>query len=201
MHVYRSLPILGLIAAGLAGCSGNPLSLQNVSDASSTETKIATSSLAVPGIVMASLGGSTTERVEPPVEIYSRIARGALRCWFGMQGSLKKTHVFHADVSSQTTGGGAEIAIYERDKTGQAPRSIRAFRISIAASGNGSHVQPENFRMPENVARDMAADVGRWTQGQDDCSVVGLGGWTAEKAKDEAPAEPAATKAKAPAKR
>ena len=155
MHCYRSLPIWGLIAVGLAGCSGNPLSLPSVSETNPAGTNIATAGLALPDIVMASLGGSTTERVEPPIEIYSRIARGALRCWFGTQGSLKKTHVFHADVAPPTTGSGAEIAIYERDKSGQSPRSIRAFRIAIAVSGNGSHVQPENFRMPENIAREI----------------------------------------------
>ena len=189
-------PLIGVpLALAVPGCSGTPLSLTGLSDPTAADpapgTNLATSSIAAPNLKpilnMASLGGSTTERVEPPVEIYSRIARGALRCWFGTQGSLKKTHVFHADVAPPSAGGGAEIAIYERDASGQVPRSVRAFRITIARSGDGSNVQPENFRMPEAVARDMDADVGRWAQGADACSVIGLGGWTAQPGKEEAP--------------
>ena len=133
-------------------------------------------------VVAADPGAISTELAEPPVEIYSRVARGALRCWFGAQGSLKKTYVFHADVAPQTSGGGAEIAIYERDTTGQSPRSVRAFRISIAPTGGGSRLQSDNFRMAPEVARDMSADLGRWVQGQHSCSVVGIGGWKAEPA-------------------
>ena len=147
-------------AIGIAGCGSAPLP------------------------TLSGLGGVTTEHAEPPVEIYSLIARGALRCWFGTQGSLKKSHVFHADVAPDSTGGGAEIAIYERDKSGQA-RSIRAMRITIARSGGGSNVQLENFRMPDTVAADMVADVNRWVLGQQGCSVIGLGGWAAEPGKDE----------------
>ncbi len=210
------------LALAVPGCSGTPLSLTgppapsaNASaPAEQPGTEIATSSVVAPApnpaanpgtnqvanpilsplLNMASLGGSTTDRIEPPVEIYSRIARGALKCWFGTQGSLKKTHVFHADVAPPSAGGGADIAIYERDLTGQSPRSVRAFKIMIARSGEGSNVQPENFRIPETVARDMSADVGRWTQGSEDCSVIGLGGWTARPGAEEAPATSAATK-------
>ncbi len=197
------------LALSLTGCSGTPLSLTGLSEPSPADaqpgTKLPTSSITVPALNpilnMASLGGSTTERVEPPVEIYSRIARGALRCWFGTQGSLKKTHVFHADVAPPSAGGGAEIAIYERDLSGQSPRSIRAFRITIARSGDGSNIQPENFRMPETVARDMSADVGRWAMGTDECSVIGLGGWTAQPGKEEAPPAPATAKKAEKAKR
>ena len=134
---------------------------------------------------LSGLGGVTTEHAEPPVEIYSRIARGALRCWFGAQGSLKKAYVFHADVAPDSAAGGAEIAIYERDKAGQGARAVRAMRITIARSGGGSNVQLENFRMPEAVAADMGADVNRFVQGQQGCSVIGLGGWQAEAGKDE----------------
>ncbi len=125
-------------------------------------------------------GAIKSEHAEPPIEIYSRVARGALRCWFGAEGSLKKAYVFHADVAPPSGGSGAEIAIYERDSTGQTPRSIRAFRITIAPTGGGSSLQSENFRMAPEVARDMSADLGRWLMGQRNCSVVGIGGWKAE---------------------
>ena len=186
--------ISGFLAAALPGCSDGPLALTGLPTSS-----LATPGLATSGAAGSSRGGISSEHAEPPVEIYSRIARGALRCWFGTEGSLKKTHVFHADVAPAATNGGADIALYERDKSGQTPHAIRAYRIAIARSGEGSSVQSENYRMPDSVAHDMGADIGRWGQGQEGCSVVGLGGWTAEQLKDE-PAKtttPLAKKAKA----
>ncbi len=126
----------------------------------------------------ASLGASpNSAHAEPPIEIYSRIARGALACWFGAQGSLKKSHIFNADVAPETAGGGAEIVIHERDPTADNPRSFRAYKVAIGRSGDGSNVQVENMRMPVNVAKDMDGDVLRWSKGQVGCSVVGTGGW------------------------
>ena len=34
-----------------------------------------------------------------PTEIYTLVAGGALRCWFGADGPLKATHVFHAEAA------------------------------------------------------------------------------------------------------
>ena len=130
---------------------------------------------------------------EPPVEIYSRIARGALSCWFGPQGSLKKTHVFHADAAPPSAGGEAEIILHERDTGAQSPRSLRWFRINVVKAGEGSTVQVENLRFPEPAAREMTADVVRWAGGNFDCSVMGVGGWGA---KPSAGQEPPPDKAK-----
>ncbi len=115
-----------------------------------------------------------------PTEIYTRIARGANICWFGPQGSLKATHVFHADVQPPTSGGAAEIVLQQRDPvtaTSQSPRSLRAFRIVITASGDGSHMSSENLRFPETVGKTMQEDVARWAKGETGCSIVGTGGW------------------------
>ena len=141
------------------------------------------------------MAARASDYVEPPIEIYSRVAAGALRCWFGSQGSLKKTHVFHADVPPGE-GSSAEIVLHERDNTGANPRSVRAYRIRITSTGAGSRVEAENFRMPESVARDLAADTVRWAGGTANCSVIGIGGWSAEAKKGEPEPEPAAKKKK-----
>ncbi len=135
----------------------------------------------------------SVSHAEPPVEIYSRIARGALSCWFGPQGSLKKTHIFHADAAPPSAGGEAEIILHERDAGAQSPRSLRWFRITVIKAGEGSTVQVENLRFPEPVAREMTADVVRWAGGTYDCSVMGVGGWGA---KPVVGPEPPADKAK-----
>ncbi len=144
-----------------------------------------------------------TAHAEPPVEIYSRIAKGALNCWFGPQGSLKRTHIFHADVSPPSAGGDAEIVIHERDTAAQSPRSIRFYRISIMRAGEGSTVRIENLRFPEVVAKDLVADVVRWAGGSSECSVMGAGGWNAkpQTAAEAAAAQAAMAKKKQPVKK
>lgn len=126
-----------------------------------------------------SLSPSASVHPEPTVEVYSRVARGALACWFGSSGSLKRTHVFHADVAPESKGGDVEIVLHERDQAAQSPRALRAFRISIVRSGSGSRMVSENLRLPEAVGRDLQADIRRWAAGETGCQVVGTGGWTA----------------------
>ncbi len=161
---HAGLVVTRLAAAALgfalSGCGGSPLP--------------ATLGVAV---------GSTVHP-EPPVEIYSRIARGALSCWFGANGNLKKTHIFNADVPP---GGAAEIVIHERDGVAPSPRSLRSYRITISPSGEGSHVAIENLKFPEPMATDLKADVVRWAGGRSDCSVVGVGGWNAAPTKGDPP--------------
>lgn len=132
-------------------------------------------------LLPATLGAPISAQLAaPPVETYSRIARGALQCWFGAQGSLKKSHIFNADVAPESSGGGAEIVVHERDNAADNPRSFRAYKVAIVASAGGSTVGLENLRMPIPVARDMDADVLRWARGETSCSVVGTGGWAAK---------------------
>lgn len=144
-----------------------------------------------------SIASSTSVHPEGPIEIYSRVARGALPCWFGAQGSLKKTHIFHADVAPESKGGATEIVIHEKDPAADSPRSLRAYKISIAASGSGSQMTGENLKMPADVAAGMRSDLLRWAKGETGCSVVGTGGWGASaKPGEEPPPEPPSTPAK-----
>lgn len=131
---------------------------------------------------------------DAPVELYSKVARGALACWFGPKGSFKGSHVFYANASPPTAGGEAEIVIHKKDTVvGDSPRAIRAFKVTFTRSGDGSLMTAENLRFPEPVAKDMYADLARWARGQDGCSVMGAGGWNA-KAGQETDAEPASKK-------
>ncbi len=118
----------------------------------------------------ATLGSApSSTHAEPPVEIYSRIARSALICWFGAQGALKKSHIFHADVAPEATGGGAEIILHERDDAAENPRSYRAYKITVTPAAGGSEVVAQNLRMPSDVGRQMDADVIRWANGKPEC--------------------------------
>ena len=173
---FVELPFVLLLAV-VGGCSGAPLALPPV-----------TGSLGPPHLPV-------SPSSDPPVEVYSRVARGALKCWFGPEGSLKKTHVFHAKVDPPVNGGTAEIPVHTRE-AGSSHGVLRAFAVGIAPSGEGSVVEAQNFRFPEPQAATMIADVGRWAAGKGDCSVVGTGGWDAAPPPPAgaSPAGPVATK-------
>lgn len=156
---FRLTPLLH-IALITGGCTGVPLALPPT-----------TASLSPPP-------QSVPPSVDSPVEVYSRVARGALRCWFGPEGSLKKTHVFHAKVEPPSNGGAAEIGVHTRE-AGSSHGVLRAFGVAITPSGSGSVVEAQNFRFPEPQAAIMIADVSRWAAGKDECGIVGTGGWDA----------------------
>jgi hypothetical protein len=119
-----------------------------------------------------------SNNVASPVEVYSRVARGALKCWFGPEGSLKKTHVFHAKVDPPDKGGTADIGVHTRE-AGSSHGVLRAFGVTITPSGSGSLIEAQNVRFPEPQAAIMIADVNRWASGKSECAIVGMGGWDA----------------------
>jgi hypothetical protein len=180
-------PVLLALATLCGGCSADSSTIKNLSG-DSPALKTLTNSLG-PGV------SPTVTSADPPIEVYARVARGALKCWFGPEGSLKKTHVFHAKADSPTDGTPIEIAVHTRDE--ETSRGVlRAFAISITPSGSGSLVESKNIRFPTAQADLMVADVGRWTSGKDDCSVVGTGGWAAGAPAADGPTAASATTAK-----
>ena len=80
--------------------------------------------------------------------------------------------------------------LHERDQGAPSPRSLRTYRITIATSGEGSRMMAENLKMPEAMAKDMRADLARWSTGNATCSSVGTGGWGAAAAATGRDAEP-----------
>jgi hypothetical protein len=135
------------------------------------------SSATLPTLPLPSLSAAYQQ---PPSEIYARIARGALGCWFAASGPLKRTHIFHADVAPPSDNAGAEIVIHERDNTtGQNPRAIRAYRIAITRAPEGTFVASENLKLPAALATRMEGDINRWAKGQAGCNTPGTETWQA----------------------
>jgi hypothetical protein len=165
----RTSVLLGLVML-CGGCSADSSTIKNLSGEGSA-LKTLTKSLG-PGTM------PVVTSADAPIEVYARVARGALKCWFGPEGSLKKTHVFHAKADSPTDGTPIEIAVHTREE-GTSHGVLRAFAITITPSGSGSLVESKNIRFPAPQGDLMIEDVGRWTSGKDDCSVVGTGGWNA----------------------
>jgi len=117
--------------------------------------------------------------VGPPTEVYSRVARGAMACWFGTAGPLKADFVYHAEAEPPAQGGKAEIVIHERERQSDDPRGVRAYRISITPSGAKSAIATENLTLPAPLAKSMTRDVRRWAAGAIGCTDA-EGGWAPE---------------------
>lgn len=151
----RSLTALTMIAGiTVAACSGGP-QLPSLSTAALPKIALGES-----GIVSA---GST--------EVYSRIASGANRCWFGGGGRLRRSYIMHADADSQQRGGAVEIVIHERAVDQPKIWGFKAYRIAISEAGGQSVVSVENSRMPEQEEQLMRTEVLRWADGKEDCAV------------------------------
>jgi hypothetical protein len=122
-----------------------------------------------------------------PTEVYALLARHALRCWFGADGPLKATHIFHADAASPTAGGAADIVLQERDPAFSDRRGPRAFRIAITGDAAGVRVGISNLRMSEPLGGLMVKDAETWARGGERCETRALG---AAVAKPALPARP-----------
>ena len=105
----------------------------------------------------------------PVVDVYGVIARNALVCWFGANGPLRPTHIFHADVPSAAQA--AEIALHERDPSQPNPRGARAFLITLSDDGGGqsTRVSIDNKKITADLADAMRQDVLGWARGGQGC--------------------------------
>lgn len=147
---FASLCILGILALAVSACAGGGS-----------------------GLPPLGVGGGEPSHIEAaPSEVYSRIARGANRCWFGPRGALSATHVFYADVDPAPQGGKAEISVQEREADEPKPWGRKAFKIGLTPEGERTLIQIENIRLPADAGEAMRADVFKWAKGGDaECSI------------------------------
>lgn len=129
-------------------------------------------------------------------EVYARVARGALGCWFGPTGGMKKDFVYYADADAPSRGGNAVIVLHKRDPSQPNPRGAKAYRVKITSAPEGKAVvETENLKMQPEVASDLDADVNRWAHGEQGCrTATTAAGWTA--GNPPAEADKAAAKSK-----
>ena len=159
--------IVMLAPAALAGC-GQTLSLPPPpTTASPSETK------STPPPIGRDMPASDYKftAAGQPVDIYTLVARGALTCWFGLDGPLKPTHVFTAEAAPPANGGQAEIVILERDVSRPDQRGARAFQVVFATKPAGTEVEIATQRMTVEVSQAMKQDVETWARGQPGCEL------------------------------
>jgi hypothetical protein len=176
----RKHPILALVAlasaGAAAGCSGSgtapALGLPSpAGEAPSTSATATLQTILTPQDLV--VGTST--------EVYTRIARGVLTCWFGAEGPLKASYIYHAEAEPASKGGNSEIKIMTRDVDADDPRALRAYRILIAPSESKTKVEVENVKLPEPLAARLKQDVERWSRDEPGCGEGPVtAGWGAE---------------------
>jgi hypothetical protein len=136
--------------------------------------------------------------VGTPTEVYTRVARGALTCWFGATGPLKSRYVYHADADPPSKGGRSEIVIFEKDEDAADPRSLRVYRVVISTAEQKTKLELENLKVAEPLASRLGADIARWAANDEGCGEAPItAGWNAEKSPPAAPAK----KSSAPARK
>jgi hypothetical protein len=96
--------------------------------------------------------------------VFTRVAQGALGCWFGADGPFKTSHVYRAEAEPPAKGGQAEIVIHERDVSVRDLRGPRAYRISFASESGGVRVTAAALKLELKLAQAMARDVERWAK-------------------------------------
>jgi hypothetical protein len=188
MSVNRPIPVLSalLAAAVVSACVGagqqaQTLSLPTLPSVGSIPEGAPDATQATPVAVDQPIGSAT--------ELYSRVARGAMACWFATNGPLKKDFIFHATADAPSRGGKAEIVIHQRDPTQPNPRGAKAFLVEIEPTGESTAaIKTENLKMTDAFAVAMTDDVGRWSKGDQGCAGASTAvGW-APAPPDAAPA-------------
>lgn len=128
-------------------------------------------------------------------ELYTRIARGAVGCWFGTEGGMKKDYIYHAEADAPSRGGKAEVTIHVRDPSQPNPRGAKAYKILITPKDElSATVATENLKMTEDQAKAMTDDVNRWARGEQGCrGVTAAAGWSAQDGQAKPEAKPVKT--------
>ena len=118
----------------------------------------------------AALPEAYTEPQGSATDLYARIARGALGCWFSPKGGMKQDYIYHAEADAPSRGGKAEIVVHVRDPSQPNPRGAKAYKVLITPKDDASAtVTTENLRMPEAQAVLMTKDVYRWAKAEESC--------------------------------
>ncbi len=125
-----------------------------------------------PPLITAALPVATGSASVTPKIAYSRIAKGATRCWFGQTGPLRATHIFHAKVAPPSDGGDVEISVHKRVYRQKTPLGAKVYRVRIRQAGSGSDVTIDNIGMAAEIATLMRRDLNGWIGGGQKCSAA-----------------------------
>lgn len=157
---------LAACLATLAACTSAP-STSELGLPKVELPKVSMPDMKLPDVELPKLPKVSGPAVGTPTEVYTRVARGALLCWFGGNGPLKGKYVYHADAEPPSKGGRAEIGIHTREDT-PSPRGNRIYRVSIEPAGERTSMSVENIRLPDALAQQLQEDAQRWAASEEE---------------------------------
>ncbi len=164
--------MLALVSSGCAGPGGETggLGLPDLS-------KVALPTVELPKVELPKVELPQASRpvVGSPTEVYTRVAQGALSCWFGASGPLKSSYIYNAEAESPSRGGKAEIVVHERKPPapGLDIRGPRALKVDIQPEGETAKVSFENYKFSTEIGQSFHSDVDRWASGETGCGPPG----------------------------
>jgi len=125
---------------------------------------------ATPGdTTLVSQGPGTIVKDRTPVQLYAHVARQVRACWFNPRNPVLAKHVFRGEAGA---GGksGTETGITIYEQTRERKLGLKAFTIEFRPVRGGTQVMANNQRLPDALGRKLAADVGYWVQGGQNCA-------------------------------
>jgi hypothetical protein len=162
---------LSLLSACSADSGSGTLGLPSAADLNITATRQPETGVLIP---------QSGPIVGSPTEVYTRIARGALTCWFGAAGPLKARYIYHAEAEPPSKGGSSEIEIFAKEEGASDPRALRAYRVVISTAELKTKLEIENVKMNEPLLSRLNADVSRWAADEAGCGEAAVtAGWSA----------------------
>jgi hypothetical protein len=106
-----------------------------------------------------------------PADVYVLVARGAMSCWFGATGPLRRSHVFMAEVDPPAKGGAALVTLHEKDVSLPDQRGVRAFQVAMRTAPAGTEVTVATPKISPEIAEAMKQDVQLWARGKTSCEL------------------------------
>ncbi len=124
---------------------------------------------AIPTAAQSLVPKAIKQPVGSATEVYTRVARGALTCWMGGHGGMRRMYLFQADAKPRSEGGAAQIDLHERIKDKPNIPGRKVFAVSISPVGENAAVSAENLGLPQQQGESMLADVQRWAAAEEGC--------------------------------
>ncbi|RTL71566.1 MAG: hypothetical protein EKK41_09365 [Hyphomicrobiales bacterium] len=159
-----------LLLAGLVSACGQQIALPPA-EVAGQPNSAPTTTASVPKPIEAGVSDASFTVGSNATDTYAAVARGALNCWFGANGPMKRSHIFHADANPPAKGGSAEIVLQERDASLSDQRGVKAFRVAFIPTGDGTQVTVSHLKVDPNVALALTRDVETWARGQAGCQL------------------------------
>lgn len=128
-------------------------------------------------------------------DIYTRVARGALACWFGANGALKNGYFYHSEAEPPSRGGASRIVVRVKEGMGPSVKGVRAFSVAIRPNGESAEIEVVNHKLSETLGAELKGDVDRWTAGEVGCRDISRGAdWTPQDPDEAGAASPGTSK-------